>query len=190
MFSRLLVALKTPTRLLVVISFACAAQAEPRSLSFGAERAIQSPDATDLLGSPKIAAESNQAGLIGEWRFIDASFPLPENCRVTTIFQFTADGLFSGNDGSFEEKKRYTAKPFKKGFLVRFEYISNNGRSNCQGIPARDVKADSVELVYIELLNADRMKIYFGPDETKGFLIVERRDRATEIIHRGISTGA
>src|SRR5262245_13200046 len=171
MFSRLLVALKAPTRLLVLISLACAAQAETRSLNFGAQRA-----SAGFPSSLEIAAETSETGqnnLIGAWQFVDASFPLPESCRVTAIFQFTADGLFLGNDGSFEEKKRYTAKPYKKGFLVRFEYISNNGKSNCQGIPARDVKADSVELVYIELLNADRMKIYFGPDETKGFLILE-----------------
>src|SRR6266446_2830164 len=118
-------------------------------------------------------AGAGQDPLVGEWQFVEASFPLPENCRAT-IFQFTTDGMFAGNDDSFQERKRYIAKSYKNGFLVEFQYLSNNGRDNCQGHPAGYVRLNTIETVYIELLNTERMKIYLGSEETQGFIIFKK----------------
>ena len=115
--------------------------------------------------------------MIGEWQFVEASFPVPESCRAT-IFQFTTDGMFIGNDGSFQERKRYIAKSYKNGFLVDFQYISNNGRDNCQGHPAAYVKLNMIETLYIQLLDTERMKIYFGSEETQGFMVFKKKNSA------------
>ena len=128
-----------------------------------------------------IALLSSTAGvaqdiLIGEWQFVEASFPLPESCRAT-IFQFTTDGMFVGNDGSFQEMKRYTAKSYKNGFLVEFQYLSNNGKNNCQGLPAGYVKLNTIETLYIELLNAGILKIYFGLEDAQGFMVFKKENR-------------
>ena len=129
-----------------------------------------------------IALLSSTAGagqdiLIGEWQFVEASFPVPERCRAT-VFQFTSDGMFVGNDGSFQERKRYVAKSYKDGFLVEFQYISNNGRDNCQGRPAEYVKLNTIETLYIQLLNTERIKIYFGSEEAQGFTVFRKKNSA------------
>ena len=117
--------------------------------------------------------------LIGEWQFVEASVPVPERCRAS-IFQFTADGMFVGNDGSFQEKKRYVAKSYKDGFLVEFQYISNNGRDNCQGYPAAYVKRNTIETIYIQLLNPGRIKIYLGSEATQDFMVFEKKNSAPQ----------
>ena len=122
-------------------------------------------------------AGAGQDILVGEWQFVEASFPLPESCRAA-IFEFTADGTFIANDGSFEERKRYTPKSYKNGFLVEFQYLSNNGKNNCQGLPARYVRLNTIETLYIEVLNTESMKIYFGPEETQGFIVLKKKNTA------------
>ena len=118
-----------------------------------------------------------QSSLVGEWRFVEASFPVPESCRAT-IFQFTSDGFFSGTDGSFEERKRYTASAHKNGLLVEFRYLWNNGKNNCQGLPGSYVKANTIETMYIELINAERIKIYFGAEETPSYIVFEKKQNS------------
>lgn len=120
------------------------------------------------------AAGADQDMLVGQWQFVEASFSVPESCHA--IFEFTTDGKFISNDGSFEERKRYIPKSYKNGFLVDFQYLSNNGKDNCQGHPARYVRLNSIETVYIELLNTKIMKIYFGPEETQGFMIFKKKN--------------
>jgi hypothetical protein len=115
--------------------------------------------------------------LVGQWQFVEASFPLPESCRAT-IFEFTTDGMFIGNDGSFQERKRYISKSYKNGFIVEFQYLSNNGKNNCQGLPGRYVRLNTIETLYIELLNTERMKIYFGPEETQEFIVFKKKNTA------------
>ena len=122
-------------------------------------------------------AGAGQDILIGEWQFVEASFPVPERCHAT-IFQFTNDGMLVGDDGSFQEKKRYVAKSYKDGFLVEFQYISNNGRDNCQGRPAEYVKLNTIETIYIQLLNTERIKIFLGSDETQAFMVLRKKDSA------------
>src|SRR5215831_598933 len=122
-------------------------------------------------------AGAGQDILIGEWQFVEASFPVPESCRAT-IFQFTTDGMFIGNDGSFQERKRYISKSYKNGFLVEFQYLSNNGKNNCQGLPGRYVRLNTIETLYIELLNTESMKIYFGPEETQEFIVFKKKNTA------------
>jgi hypothetical protein len=84
--------------------------------------------------------------------------------------------MFVGNDGSYEERKRYTAKPYKTGFLVEYQYLSNNGRNNCQGLPATYVQRNSIETVYIEVVNTETIKIYFGPEETQVFILFKKKN--------------
>jgi hypothetical protein len=122
-------------------------------------------------------AGAGQDVLVGQWQFAEASFSVPDSCRAT-IFEYTADGMFVGNDGSFEERKRYTAKPYKNGFHVEFQYVSNNGKNNCQGLPATYVQRNTIETVYIEVVNTETIKIYFGSEETPGFILFKKQNTA------------
>lgn len=122
-------------------------------------------------------AGAGQDVLVGQWQFAEASFPVPDGCHAT-VFEYTADGMFVGNDGSYEERKRYTAKSYKNGLLVEFQYVSNNGENNCQGLPATYVQRNTIETVYIEVVNAETIKIYFGPEETQGFIVFKKRNSA------------
>jgi hypothetical protein len=122
-------------------------------------------------------AGAGQDILIGEWQFVEASFPLPERCQAT-VFEFRTDGTFVGNDGSFQETKQYVAQSYKDGFLVEFRYISNNGRDNCQGHPAGYVRRNTIETIYIQLLDTERIKIYLGPEETQSFFVLKKKNSA------------
>ena len=111
--------------------------------------------------------------MVGQWQFVESSFPVPDSCRAT-IFEYTTDGMFVGNDGSYQERKQYIAKPYKNGFLVEYRYLSNNGKKNCQGLPATYVRGNTIEKVYIEALNTETIKIYFGPQEMQVFIVFKR----------------
>jgi hypothetical protein len=133
----------------------------------GLKRALRRSWLAILLVPAALAAAEN--ALVGRWELVGASMPMPESCRAFR-FQFTADGLLTGSDGSLEEKKTYKAQPYKKGYLIETAYVSSNGKNNCQGLPAEHVKANTVERIYIELLGVDRMRLYFGDRETKEFM--------------------
>jgi hypothetical protein len=123
-----------------------------------------------LLPDALLAAEN---ALVGRWEFADASFPMPAACRGG-VFQYTSDGYLLASDGSFEEKKRYTAAPYKNGYLVETTYVSNNGKNNCQGLRAAYVRTNTIEKAYIELLGVERIKIHFGAEATKEFMIFKK----------------
>ena len=119
--------------------------------------------------------QAGQSGLIGEWQFVESSFPLPESCR-STIFHFAANGVFLARDGRYEERKRYAEKSHREGFLVEFQYLSNNGQKNCQGLPANYVRTNTIETLYVQVMSTTRIKVYFGPAEMEHFIIFARRN--------------
>lgn len=121
------------------------------------------------------AANAQENLLVGKWQYVEASFPLDEKC-MSSIFNFTYDGLLIANDGNYVETKSYTLKPYKKGYLVETRYVSNNGKENCQGIPAKEVKEHTVQTIYIELIEGNKkIKLYLGKEDAKGFFILEKR---------------
>jgi hypothetical protein len=40
------------------------------------------------------------------------------------------------------------------------------------------VRLNTIETVYIELLNAESVKIYFGLEESQGFLVFKKKNTA------------
>ncbi len=120
-------------------------------------------------------ANAQESLLVGKWQYVEASFPLDQKC-MNSIFNFTNDGLLIASDGNYVETKSYNLKPYKKGYLVETRYVSNNGKENCQGIPAKEVKEHTVQTIYIELLEGNKkIKLYLGKEDAKGFFILEKR---------------
>ena len=112
--------------------------------------------------------------IVGEWQLIESSFPLSGLCRTATV-HFTEDGMLLSKSGLLQEKKSYTIKPYKKGFLVETQHISDNGMINCQGMSASLARKNPVKKIYLESINEGRnLKMHFHPEKDKGYLVVER----------------
>jgi hypothetical protein len=135
-----------------------------------------------LLVVPAAVAATDNA-LVGRWELIDASMPMPERCRAF-VLQYLPEGILIGSDGSLEETKTYKAQPYKNGYLVEMAYVSSNGKSNCQGLPAEHVKANAIERTYIEVLAADKIRIYFGDRETKAFMDFKKAGPSSRVARR------
>ena len=119
-------------------------------------------------------AVKDEHPIIGEWHLTSSSFILSESCSGATI-RFTTDDLLLSNSGSLQEIKSYTVKPYKNGFLVVTQHISDNNKKNCQGIPAIFARKYPISKVYLEVLNeGQNLKMHFHPEKSKGFLIVEK----------------
>ncbi len=111
--------------------------------------------------------------LIGTWTFVEASFPFPAACRALS-YRFDPDGSLFSTDGHLAETKSYQVKRRGKGYLIEMRYLANNGKANCQAIPAEEVRANTLRQVYVEAPGNGRIKMYFDSRPSPTFIVLER----------------
>lgn len=114
------------------------------------------------------------AGLIGKWTLSASSFPVGQACQAFAV-EFTRDGRFIADDGSLVETKNYRVTRKGNGLLIRTTYVANNGRPNCQGVAAAEVRSGTLDSIYAELSQeGGELTLYFGEHARSEFLVLVR----------------
>ena len=112
--------------------------------------------------------------IVGEWKFIESSFPLAETCNDTT-FSFTTEGLLLSSSGKLHEKKSYSVKQYRDGYLVQTRHLSDNDEDNCQGIPASLARKHPINKIYLEVTDkGHNLKLHYHPKKDNGFILASR----------------
>ena len=89
------------------------------------------------------ASGPGPAELIGTWRVLRASTPVPDACAAATL-TFRRDGSFEGSSGTLKTRGRYSATGAKNSYRLKLEQLEFSGAENCQGVPARELQANNV----------------------------------------------
>jgi hypothetical protein len=96
--------------------------------------------------------------LIGKWQLVDPENTLPSSCRYA-LTEFRSNGTVVSLSGENVSQSKYKITPFRKGYLLKEKFISDNGKPNCQRLDSKYVKEHTPSSVYIEVSNI-RMKIF------------------------------
>lgn len=114
------------------------------------------------------------AALIGKWKVQELSLPSPDKCRDIYL-NINSDGSLLSTDGTLEETMRWAASPHAMGFLITYTYISNNGKVNCQGIPAETVRENTLKVSYVEIEDGGRsLRFYLGSERTDHYMLFKK----------------
>ena len=92
------------------------------------------------------ASGGSPSQLIGTWRLLRANVPVPEGCSSATL-TFRRDGTFEGTSGSLTTRGRYETTGSKNMYRLKLEQLEYSGAENCQGISARDMQANAIEVL-------------------------------------------
>ena len=84
--------------------------------------------------------------LVGTWRLLRANGPVPEGCSSATL-TFHRDGTFEGISGTLKTRGRYVTTGRKNDYLLKLEQLEYSGAENCQGFTARDMQANTVNVL-------------------------------------------
>jgi hypothetical protein len=133
-----------------------------------------------LIGS--LALKSQHLGavvigyeLAGRWNYESASQEFPATC-IGTYFDFRTNGRLLGSDGSRDEIKSWSATKVDEGFHLKLEFISDNEKTNCQGLSSEYVRKNSIKEAYVELLEDGKLlKFYFAPRKSKDYLLFRKK---------------
>jgi len=91
-------------------------------------------------------------------------------------FRFDEDGTYHGDDGSMVMRMTYRVVDGTTGTVIRFTYLSDNGRSNCQGLSPEFVRKNAIRSALVRFMdNPERLQLYFGDTEEWPHMILVRR---------------
>ncbi len=86
------------------------------------------------------------AELIGTWRLLRANGPVPEGCSTATL-TFHRDGTFEGSSGTLKTRGRYVTTGSRNNYRLKLEQLEYSGAENCQGFTARDMQANTINVL-------------------------------------------
>jgi hypothetical protein len=92
------------------------------------------------------ASSNGTSELVGRWRLLRASTPVPEACSSATL-TFRRDGTFEGSSGTLQTRGRYSTAGAKNSYRLRLEQLEYSGAENCQGVKASDMQASTVNVL-------------------------------------------
>jgi hypothetical protein len=118
------------------------------------------------------ASSAEDEAFTGNWRMESASFPVPESC-AQMLFRFR-NGEYEGDDGHMVLRLRYSVATTGRMHLLRFSYLSDNGRHNCQGRPPEYVRRNQAQSALIEVVSSDLLKMYFGETQKAPYVMLVR----------------
>ena len=84
--------------------------------------------------------------LVGTWRLLRASTPVPEACSSATL-TFRRDGTFEGTSGTLKTHGRYSTTGAKNNYQLTLAQLEYSGAENCQGVAARDMQASTINVL-------------------------------------------
>jgi hypothetical protein len=97
-----------------------------------------------------VAASASGCGgpseLVGTWHLLRASTAVPEACSSATL-TFRRDGTFEGTSGALRTRGRYSTSGAKNSYRLKLEQLEYTGTENCQGVTARDMQANNVNVL-------------------------------------------
>lgn len=108
-----------------------------------------------LMLTPTFAADASL--LIGRW-----TLPESESARFSCSFgelEYIANGTMVSRSGRNISSASYKLAPHKEGFLLKHVEISNNEKSNCQGLSSEFVRKHTPQVIYIEVSSSE-LKVF------------------------------